>query len=118
MVFRKKLPALRREVLISNASCQKNQIKVTGLGGKKRVRPRTSACNGEIWNCRNALEQADRMAYICSVAPLTKNCRVIYKNICHKISKPIVREKTFDLCKPWGIALLERMDVRIKSHVL
>ncbi len=36
LVFRKKMPVLRREVLISNASCQKNQIKVTGLGGRKK----------------------------------------------------------------------------------
>ncbi len=57
---------------------------------------------------QNVLEQADRMAYICSLASVSKNCRVIQKNHCHIISPPCGREKISDQ---------DRMDNRIQSHV-
>ncbi len=60
-----------------------NQIKVTGLASSLYYykRPRMSACDGEVWTNQDALEQADRLAYICSVTLLSKNCRVIQKPI-------------------------------------
>ncbi len=39
-----------------------------------------SDCDGEVRPNQNAFEQAGWMAYICSGASLSKNCRVIHKN--------------------------------------
>ncbi len=84
-----------------------NQIKVIGLESSLYYfkRSKTSACDGGGWISRNALEQADRMAYIFSVAFLSRNCSVIKKNNCRR--KLVTG----------GIAPQDRMDVRIQSHV-
>ncbi len=42
---------------------------------------RMLACSGEVINNQNAFEQADRVAYIYSLASLSNNCRVIQKTI-------------------------------------
>ncbi len=40
------------------------------------------------------------------------------KKYYHNLSPPIGREEIGSLCKSWGIAIQDRMDVRIQGHVL
>ncbi len=63
------------------------------------------AYDEEVWINQNALEQTDRVAYICSVKK-------------QQILPPEVREKISDLRKSWGIASQDRMDVWIQSRLL
>ncbi len=74
-----------------------------------------SVCDGEVWVNQNALEQADRMAFIRSVASRGKNSGSIQKTIATKFRHV---ENISGLCKFWRIAPQNRMIVRIQTHVI
>ncbi len=58
----------------------------------------------------NALQHADGMAYICTVAYRNKNISVV-ENQSSPNFPPIGREKTGVMCKYWGIIPQEIIDV-------